>query len=326
MVGISVVIPTYNRARLLPETLAAILAQTLAADEVIVVDDGSTDDTQAVLAGYGDRLVSIRIVNSGEHIARNTGLRAATGHLVAFCDSDDIWTPDFLQTMSAQWQAVPNLVACYADFRILQDGARSAGSKFDDAPQQFWSGLRATGPGSGVFDQDMTRHLLAFQPFFPSCMMVSRARFLAMGGWDEGVGRIVGADFATALRMAANPPLGVVRHPLAAIRKHDGNYSRDTEKMNLGDAQVLDYVLRTRPELAPLEAAIRASAAARRQAALDSAFARRDFTAFRQIRQKLPGTPQTAKQRAKHAIAALPAPLNSIAAALVMRAAGRFSA
>jgi glycosyltransferase involved in cell wall biosynthesis len=320
MTAISVVIPTYNRGSLIPETLDAVLAQTVVADEIIVVDDGSTDDTASVLERYGRRIRPIRIQNSGELVARNTGLRAARGRLLAFCDSDDLWTPDFLETMAAQWLTEPGLIACYADFCILQqDSGLSGRSKFADAPAAYWSDLRGTGPDAGVFDRPIVEKLLRFQPFFPSCMMASRAAFLDAGGWDEGVSRIIGCDLATTLRVAARPPIGVVRRPLVAIRKHAGNFSADTEKMNLGDANVLEHVLRTRPELAPLERAIRNSILTRRRAALDSAFSRRDFAAMREIHRILPRERQTAKQRVKRAIASLPDPLNTLVAALVSR-------
>jgi glycosyltransferase involved in cell wall biosynthesis len=317
MTDISVVVPTYNRSHLIRETLDAILAQTHAPHEIIVVDDGSTDDTRTVLASYGERIRAISIANSGDLVARNTGLRIAQGHLVAFCDSDDLWMPGYLAEMSAQWRAEPRLLSCYSDFRTLQDGNLSAYSKFQSAPIGFWSGLRATGPDSGVFDQEIAGHLLMFQPLFVSCMTVSRGPFIDAGGWDEGVSRIVGCDFATALRVAMRPKLGIVKRPLVAIRKHGGNISGDTEKMNLGDACVLEYVLRTRPELAALAPQIQASIASRRQAALDSAFLRRDFAAVREIHRKLPPGASPPRLQIKRAIAGLPQPLNSLVAAML---------
>jgi glycosyltransferase involved in cell wall biosynthesis len=309
---ISVVVPTYNRATLIEETLAGILSQTRPPDEVIVVDDGSTDDTAAVVARHAPTVRTIRINNSGDLVARNTGLRAAVGDLVAFCDSDDIWMPDFLAEMSAQWRAEPALTACYANFRILQDGEFSEQSKFDDAPASYWSHLRQIGPNCGVFDRSIVEQLLSFQPFFPSCMMVARTKFLALGGWDEGVSRIVGGDFATALLVAANPPMGVVRQPLVAIRKHAGNFSGDTERMNLGDARVLEHVLRTRPVLAPLSASIGDSIGRRRREALDSAFVRGDVGAVRDIFRLLALEQRSFKSRIKYIIACLPRPLANL--------------
>lgn len=94
---ISVIIPVYNRAHLISETLDSILGQTLPPDEIIVVDDGSTDGTPAVVAGYGDKVSLIeQTKNSGPGAARNLGLSRATGTHVIFFDSDDLMTPDYL--------------------------------------------------------------------------------------------------------------------------------------------------------------------------------------------------------------------------------------
>lgn len=285
---ISVVIPTFNRADLIRQTLDTVLKQTRKPAEVIVVDDGSTDATTSVLRSIeGVRLISIP--NSGDLVARNTGLRNAVGDLVAFCDSDDLWQPDFLEEMARLWEFVPNITSAYSNFRILKDDVLSEQSKFDTAPADFWEGFRAVGGASGVFDFPIIDRLVGFQPLFTSCMMVARGDFLALGGWDEGVSRIIGCDFATALRSGGAPPLGIVKLPLVAIRKHSGNISADVERMNLGDANVLAYVLRTRPELEPLRGIIEYSIADRRSAALDSAFVRRDFAAVRKIYKMLPG-------------------------------------
>ena len=319
MSGISVVIPTYNRASLIPETLASVLAQTRQADEIIVVDDGSKDNTREVLASYGSRVTVKTIPNSGDIVARNVGLKMAANDLVAFCDSDDLWREDFLETMAAQWRQEPALISCYANFRILRDGQLSADTKFDAAPAGFWDGLAGDVHTHGVFRFPIVERLLKFQPLFTSCMMVAKEPFLALGGWDEGASRMIGCDFATALRSAAAPPLGIVGAPLVFIRKHAANISGDTEKMNLGDAQVLDYVRRSRPELAPLEKEILLSMAERRAAGLDSAFSRRDFAAVRAIYALLPPAFPDFKLRAKRAIAGLPPPFNAIAARLTSR-------
>jgi glycosyltransferase involved in cell wall biosynthesis len=319
MAECTIVVPTYNRADLIGETLNALLAQTQPAAEIIVVDDGSTDATRAALEPYTTAINYIRVENSGDLVARNIGLLAARTPLVAFCDSDDIWAKDCLQAMAAQWQTTPDLFACYANFRILRNGTQSIETKFDSAPKDFWQDMQQTHQEAGIFTTPIVERLLKFQPFFPSCMMVSREKFTAAGGWDEGASRLVGCDFATALRVAANPPIGIVQRPLVSIRKHVSNFSGDTEKMNLGDALVLEHVLRTRPELAPLAPQFHQSMAIRRQAALDSAFSRRDFAAVRSIYAMLPPAARIPKQRAKRAIAALPAPLNRLAATLASR-------
>jgi GT2 family glycosyltransferase len=93
---VSVVVPTYNRAELLKQTLRSIQSQTLQPLEVIVLDDGSTDHTAQVCAELGNSIRYIRQENRGLAAARNAGIQAATGEWIAFCDSDDLWTPDKL--------------------------------------------------------------------------------------------------------------------------------------------------------------------------------------------------------------------------------------
>jgi glycosyltransferase involved in cell wall biosynthesis len=90
---ISVVVPAYNEERYIAEALDAILAQTLAPLEVIVVDDGSTDGTAGVVGGYGDRVRLIGQENRGCPGAFDTGFREAKGDYVALCAADDVWDP-----------------------------------------------------------------------------------------------------------------------------------------------------------------------------------------------------------------------------------------
>src|SRR5579883_2718722 len=91
---VSVVIPTYNYGHFLGRALASVFAQTYAPIECIVVDDGSTDDTPAVLAQYGDRVRVIKRQRGGPAAARNAGVEAAKGEFVAFLDADDWWAKD----------------------------------------------------------------------------------------------------------------------------------------------------------------------------------------------------------------------------------------
>jgi hypothetical protein len=306
---VSVVIPSYNRADLLPFTLDAVLAQTMPPREVIVVDDGSRDDTFSVVARYQPRVRVIPIQNSGSIVARNVGLRAATTAIVAFCDSDDLWQPDFLERMAMLWRAEPRTRVAYANFRVVRDDIWEADTKFDEAPLGFWTGLRSVGEGLGVFDQPIVDRLIEFQPFFPSACVADRVAMIEAGGWDEGVGRIVGDDFGTVLRLGELHPFGVVCAPLVGIRKHAGNFSANTRAMNLGDANILEYFLASKPSLLPHAALIRNSAATRRRDALDSAFADGDFEAVRTIYGLLPAHARSERTKLKRLVSGLPRPL-----------------
>ena len=317
--SVSVVVPTWNRADLLPETLECILAQDSPVAEVIVVDDGSDDATSVLLARYGGQGVrTIRIPNSGDLRARNVGLDAARGDLVAFCDSDDLWKPGFIGSMRALWEAEPRIRAAYSDFRIVRSGVWEAPTKFDTAPPGFWAGLRRVGETSFVFDQPFAERLVRYQPLFPSALMVDRRFLLDAGGWDEGTTGIIGRDFATALRIAEHAPLGILWRPLVGIRKHANNDSGDVLAMNLGDSQVLEHVLWTRPALAPHAAAIKASVADRRRQALDTAFARRQFDMVREIARLVPPDALPPLARVKYALSGLPGPTRAAAYRLAL--------
>lgn len=316
--NVSVVIPTYNRANLLPATLDAILAQTSPPMEIIVVDDGSTDNTASMLDAYAPRVKYRRILNGGDLVARNAGLALAQGELVAFCDSDDLWRPVMLEQTLALWQAEPQLRASFTNFQILRDSTWQSSDKFADAPEGFWVGLRSVGEGLAVFDAPIVERLVQFQPCFPSCLVVETAFLRGIGGWDESVGRIVGSDFATMLRLAEYAPIGVVQKPMVGIRKHRDNHSGDVQAMNLGDAAILEHVLARRPSLQPLSVPITKSIAARRAQALDTAFARQDFEAVRRIYALLPPQGRGGLRLIKHAAAALPHPLGRAAGAALL--------
>lgn len=318
MTSISVIIPAYNRAALLRPTLDSILAQTHAPAQVIVVDDGSTDATPQVLASYGERLHVVRIANSGELVARNTGLRLAIGDLVAFCDSDDVWRPSHLAAMARIWALEPSTRAAYANFQTVRQDIWGTHDKFADAPAGFWAGLRSLDAGLGVFDVPLFERLVTFTPFFPSAM-VARTDFLrGLHGWDEGVNRRMSMDFATALRVVEHAPIGVVLTPTVGIRKHDSNFSGDVQAMNLGDAAILEYVLATRPSAAQHAEAIRASVRHRRLAALEIAFTRLDFAGIAAIRELLRAEALPARIRVKVATAGLPAPLREHVARMLL--------
>ncbi len=316
--SISVVVPTFNRACLIGMTLDAILSQDHPAAEVVVVDDGSTDETTDVLSAYGDRVRGIRIRNGGDLAARNAGIRAASGQLVAFCDSDDLWRPGFLDAMARLWRQAPRLMAAFGNFQAVRDGIWDTRTKFDDAPPEYWHGAQAIGSDGWRFDQPILPRLLAFQPFFPSAMVVDRLAFLAAGGWDEAASRIVGSDFATMLRVAEHP-VGVLRPSLVGIRRHPGNFSADVQAMNLGDARILEQALATRPALSVHRDAVLRSIADRRASAADTAFDRRDFASVRRIQALLPSGHRPVRRRVKAWISHLPGPVARATADLLSR-------
>ncbi len=110
MPKVSVIIPTFNCAVYLPQAIESVLGQTWQDFELIVVDDGSTDDTCQVLAPYQNRLVYLYQENQGESSARNKGIQVAQGEYLAFLDSDDLWLATKLERQITVLEAWPSAV------------------------------------------------------------------------------------------------------------------------------------------------------------------------------------------------------------------------
>lgn len=133
--AVSVVLPTYNRASLLTRAVESVIAQTYADWELVVVDDGSTDDTATVAAIYasklGVRFVYLRQENRGSSAARNRGIEASRGRFIAFLDSDDEFAPAKLARQLALFERRPELGLVYSDYSIVDTDGTALGSAFD---------------------------------------------------------------------------------------------------------------------------------------------------------------------------------------------------
>src|SRR6267143_7088888 len=129
---VSAIIPTYNREAVVTHAVESILNQTYSHIEVIVVDDGSTDGTQERLLKYGSRITVIAQKNAGPAAARNRGIRASRGQLIAFLDSDDLWLPNKLERQISLMQKVGTAVPCCLCNIMMQWSAKHQ-SSFDIA-------------------------------------------------------------------------------------------------------------------------------------------------------------------------------------------------
>jgi glycosyltransferase involved in cell wall biosynthesis len=120
--SVSCIVPVYNGERYLKQAVDSILAQSYRPLEVIVADDGSTDRTVALLAGYGDRVRYLKQNNCGPAATRNLGLNAARGEFLAFLDQDDLWHQEKLKKQLARFAARPELDACIAHVKLFWVG------------------------------------------------------------------------------------------------------------------------------------------------------------------------------------------------------------
>lgn len=204
---ISVVVPAYNAARTVAETLESIVAQTLPPREIIVVDDGSRDDTLDVLSRYAGQVTVFSQDNSGVSATRNRGVREASSEWVAFCDADDVWHPLKLQVLSAVATDQINAELIFHDFWVIV-GETVTETRATHSPRHslfpLFKDRLTTMPCilpdhrvvrlvdlSSSFDEVTTwsgnpfRWLLVGNIVQPSTVAMRRSTFLNLGGFDH---------------------------------------------------------------------------------------------------------------------------------------------
>ena len=306
-IDVSVIIPAYNRADLIGYTLDSILGQSHAPAEVIVVDDGSKDHTEAVVRGYAPRVQYLKIQNSGESRARNVGVAASSSKWIAFCDSDDLWHKDKLSKQVQLFERAPEVQYAFTNFRIVTDDVWSDATKFDSSPRGYWDlPKRQLADDLFVVDVPMYKSLLVHQPIFPSTVMMSRAYFEEAGRCNEPMGLLQSPDWDFALRCVSRPNIGVVSAPMVGIRKHATNFSRDPFLVTMGEVSVLRYILERHPMAKEHEALIREQIVIRSASAAEGAFAKGDFKTMRELLMAVPGKQRSWKLRLKSLIGCCP--------------------
>lgn len=205
---VSVIIPTYNRAHVVGEAIDSVLEQSYTGFELIVVDDGSADETPSVLESFGDRLRVIRQENRGPAAARNRGLAEASGELIAFLDSDDLWLPPKLQRQVEFLREHPEDLICYTDEIWIRRGVRVNPRK----RHAKWDGW--------IFDKCLPLCIIS-----PSSVMMRRAFFDRVGAFDETFR--VCEDYELWLRAAAVLPIRYLPERLIVKRGgHEDQLSR----------------------------------------------------------------------------------------------------
>ncbi len=172
----TVVIPVFNRARLIGRAIESVLGQSFAPSQVVVVDDGSTDNTPGICEGYEGRIRYVRQPNSGVSAARNSGIRSACHPWVAFLDSDDLWTPRHLENLRTAIQETSGAAAFY--FSNMRLAAENGG-------RTLWELGGFNPPGPFHFTSDATDWMLMNRlPAMPQCSVFNRAVLERQGAFD----------------------------------------------------------------------------------------------------------------------------------------------
>lgn len=245
---ISVIIPTYNRADMIRDAIQSVVNQTSPDWELIVVDDGSTDETAQIIAEFGEKVHYIQQDNAGVCVARNTGFAASHGEYIAFLDSDDCMLPHNLELLANLLDANPNVGVAYGwgyfcrqenDRRELLDYQRIQG----EIPPQIdppWEGT-ACRPSGATFEGQILSQLVQDDSMLLGGNLIRRSCIKAIGGFDTRIHYMEHWDFFLRLAMAGFI-FACCRQAVMLYRNHSGNRFRDSDPMLQDHLTILNHI------------------------------------------------------------------------------------
>ena len=204
--AVSIIIPTYNRSHFVIQAIESVFKQTFTDYEIIVVDDGSTDDTAAVCAEYPEKVRYIYQMNQGRAEARNTGMRESRGQYIAFLDDDDLFLPDHLQLQFDYLQSHPDVGMVYGTFILVDEDL----NPLEEHP-----------PISANTYPEMLWKEVEMQT---STVMMRRSLIDVVGYLDSQFEIVEEIDYF--INIAKHTRIEGINKPLVYMRKHPGNSER----------------------------------------------------------------------------------------------------
>lgn len=198
-IEVSIIIPTYNRGWIIKEAIESVLAQNFIDFELIVIDDGSTDNTSEILDSYREDITVLRQNNKGVSAARNRGLSEASGRFIAFLDSDDLWLPQKLSRQVDFFNSNPDALICQTEEIWIRNNVRVNPKK------------RHKKPSGMIFEPSLALCLVS-----PSAVMIRRSLFEKIGGFDETLPAC--EDYDLWLRISCRYPVFLIDTPLIIKR------------------------------------------------------------------------------------------------------------
>jgi glycosyltransferase involved in cell wall biosynthesis len=208
MPRVSVIIPAYNSARYLLDAIDSVFAQTYKDLEVIVIDDGSTDNTKEILEPYMDRIIFLQQANSGPSKARNLGIQRSSGEYLAFLDADDIWYPEKMERQIGMFLENPQYMLVHSNALVKAED--------NSQPDKFWFDSKKRVKSGKVFSD-----LLAECFIILSSVIIKRQCLDKTGIFDTNVEPWEGYDLW--LRFAYSYQIGFISNPLFVRRLHSSN-------------------------------------------------------------------------------------------------------
>ncbi len=196
---VSVIIPTFNRGWVLKEAIDSVLLQEFKDFELIVVDDGSTDNTEYILDSFKEKIIVLRQGNRGVSSARNAGIAKASGEFIAFLDSDDLWLPKKLSVQVDFFRANPDALICQTEETWVRKGVKVNPKK------------RHKKPSGMIFEPSLALCLVS-----PSAVMMKRIFFDDIGLFDEKLPAC--EDYDLWLRTSCKHPVFLIDTPMIVKR------------------------------------------------------------------------------------------------------------
>jgi len=233
--AVSVVVATYNRCDFLAETIESVFEQRFRDFELIVVDDGSTDDTRKLLESYGQRLRYYYQENRGPSAARNLGVRHARGSWISIQDSDDLSAPDHLSRLYGYAQNHPDCGMVFANGAYLGGPEHKRETIIPAAKSRRLAeqGVRL----KDLFDKSIVRLQAA---------LISRACYDQLGGHDESLR--ISMDLDLSFRIFNRYPVAYLDEVMFFYRKHEGNTSGNQELRLSENIRVIRKLLAENPQ------------------------------------------------------------------------------
>lgn len=239
---VSVIMPNYNGAAFLAEAIDSVLAQTHHPLEIIVVDDGSSDASDEILAQYAADVRVLRLAHSARPgLVRNQGIAVARGELIAFIDADDVWLPHKLATQIEYLRAHPDMSLVHSNMQVI------------DAQGRYQRDIFLGVPGSqGLSDEYAEPAFLQLvngdSNVWTSSVLVRRACLTKAGGFAEDL--TVGEDYHLWIRIARSFRIGFIPEPLAKHRKHGRNTGTSWAQLfPPQEVQLWNHILELYPDL-----------------------------------------------------------------------------
>jgi glycosyltransferase involved in cell wall biosynthesis len=214
---IAVIIPAYNSSAYVEDTIKSVLGQSRLADEIVLVDDGSTDDTAAVVARVSDKVTIVRQKNAGPGSARQRGAETTTAELLLFLDADDVLHEPALEKLSAALLGQPLAAIAYCPAEMWSP--TDQGRTYVDA---------LPGPaGEKIWEALLCSNFIRT----PGCVLMRRLALNEVGGWDTSKNMKANEDWDMWLRLAEKHSFATVTEPLLKYRLHDASLSKNRPLM-----------------------------------------------------------------------------------------------